>query len=168
VAFGDKLFGLRELKITNADGSGVVALPIALIMHITPRIESAQFAAEGLVVGVAATLVAVDWEIEAGGISLDALAKLVGDSAAAAGSAPNRSLTLSADAGVLFPYVRVYGRAVGEGSDDIHCKLWRCKLTSIEGTFRVGEFWVTSAAGVAVQSASGLWDFVQHETGVVL
>jgi hypothetical protein len=41
VAFGDKPFGLRELKITNADGSGVVALPIALIMHITPRIESA-------------------------------------------------------------------------------------------------------------------------------
>lgn len=168
MAFGDKPFGLRELKITNADGSGALALPVALIMHVTPRIVAAEFAAEGVVVGASAVLAAVDWEIEAGGISLDALAKLVGDSAAAAGSAPNRSLTLSADAGVLFPYVRVYGRAVGEGSDDIHCKLWRCKLTSIEGTFRVGEFWVTSAAGVAVQSASGLWDFVQHETGVVL
>lgn len=168
MAYGDKPFGLRELKITNADGSGVVALPSALILHVSPRIVAAEFTAEGVVVGASATVAAVEWEIEAGGISLEALAKLVGDSAASAGSAPNRSLTLSVDAGAAFPYVRIYGRAVGEGNDDIHCKLWRCKLTDIEGTFRVGEFWVTSAAGVAVQSASGLWDFVQHETGVGL
>lgn len=168
MAFGDKPFGLRELKITNIDGSGALALPTALLLHVTPRIESAEFTAEGVVVGATAVLVAADWELETGGIALDVLAKLVGDTVASAGSAPNRSVTLSADAGVPFPYVRIYGRARGEGADDIHCKLWRCKLTHIEGTFRVGEFWVTSASGVAVHSSSGLWDFVQHETAVVL
>lgn len=168
MAFGDKPFGLRELKITNADGSGALALPAAMILHVTPRIAASEMMAEGVVVGVSSVLVALDWEIEAGGVSLDVLAKLTGDTTASGGSAPNRVLTLSGDAGSALPYVRIYGRAVGDGADDIHCKLWRCKLTGIEGTFRVGEFWITSCAGVAVGGANGLFDFVQHETGIAL
>ncbi len=168
MAFGNRPFGLRELKITNADGSGAVALPTALILHVTPRIASMEFTAEGIVVGVSSVVTAADWELEAGGISLEALAKLLGDGTVSGGVAPNRTLTLASDADVALPYVRIYGRAVGDGVDDIHCKLWQCKLTGIEGTFRVGEFWITSCAGVAVSGASGLMDFVQHETAVVL
>lgn len=168
MAYGDKPFGLRELKITDSNGANALALPVAMILHVTPRILATQFAAEGLVVGVQSALVALDWEMEAGGISLEAFAKLIGDTNASAGSAPNRTLTLSADVGVTFPTVRIYGRAMGEGSDDVHVKLWACTLTNIEGTFRVGEFWVTSCAGVAISSASGLVDFVQHETAVAL
>lgn len=166
--YGERAFGLRDLKITSADGTGVVDLPAALILHVMPRIVATEFTAEGVVVGVSVYVAALDWELEAGGISLEALAKLTGDTAASGGSAPNRTLTLSMDADVAFPTVRIYGRAVGDGNDDIHCKLWACVLTSIEGTFRAGEFWVTSCAGVAVESASGLVDFVQHETAVAL
>lgn len=168
MAFGERPFGLRELKITNADGTGAVALPTAMILHVTPRIAATEMSAEGVVVGLVSVVVAADWELEAGGIGLDVLAKMLGDTTASGGSAPNRTLTLSNDVGVALPYVRIYGRAVGEGVDDIHCKLWKCKLTNVEGTFRVGEFWVTSCAGVAVGGTSGLFDFVQHETGIVL
>lgn len=166
--YGDTPFGLRELKIFAADGSAGVALPFGLMMHVMPRITVAEFTVEGVVVGVSAFAAAADWEIEAGGINLAALAKLTGVSSAEVGSTPNRTLTMNADAGVEFPYLRVYGRAVGDGNDDIHCRLFRCKLTSIDGSFRRGEFWITSCAGVAVSSANGLYEFVQRETKAAL
>lgn len=168
MAFGNRPFGLREVKITNADGSGAVALQAAMILHVTPRIAATEFMAEGIVLEVSSVVTAADWELEAGGISLDALAKLLGNTTTSGGVAPNRTLTLAGDTGLALPYVRIYGRAVGDGVDDIHCKLWQCKLTSIEGTFRVGEFWITSCAGVAVHGMNGLFDFVQHETAVAL
>lgn len=166
--YGEKPFGLRQLRITSADGSGVVTLPFGLMLHVTPRIEVAEFMAEGVMVGASARVVGAEWELEAGGISLEALAKLTGLSAAAAGSAPNRTLTLNAGAGAAFPYVRIYGRAVGDGSDDIYCRLYRAKLTSMEGTFRRGDFWITSCAGVAVADSNGVFEFVQRETGAAI
>lgn len=166
--YGDKPFGLRQVKVTSADGSGAVTLPVGLLLHVTPRIEVAEFFAEGVLVGASAQAVAADWEIEAGGISLEALAKLTGLTAAQTGSTPNRVLTLNAGAGLEFPYVRIYGRAVGEGNDDIYCRLYRAKLSSIDGTFRRGEFWITSCAGVAVANSNGLYEFVQRETGAAI
>lgn len=167
--YGDKPFGLRQLKITSADGSGAVTLPYGLMLHVTPRIEVAEFYAEGVMVGASAVAAAADWEIEAGGISLEALAKLTGLTASQVGSTPNRTLTLTAGAGSEFPYVRIYGRAVGEGNDDIYCRLYRAKLSSIDGSFRRGEFWITSCAGVAVNSSAGLlYEFVQRETGAAI
>lgn len=166
--YGDKPFGLRQLKVTSADGSGAVTLPYGLLLHVTPRIEAAEFFAEGVAVGVSSVAVAADWELEAGGISLEALAKLTGLTASQTGSTPNRVLTLTAGAGLEFPYVRIYGRAAGEGNDDIYCRLYRAKLTSIDGTFRRGEFWITSCAGVAVANSTGLYEFVQRETGAAI
>lgn len=166
--YGDKPFGLRQVRITSADGSAAVTLPYGLMLHVTPRIEVAEFFAEGVVVGAATRAVAAEWELEAGGISLEALAKLTGLTAAAAGSAPNRTLTLNTAAGAQFPYIRIYGRAAGDGADDIYCRLYRAKLTSIEGTFRRGDFFITSCAGVAVANSNGLYEFVQRETGAAI
>jgi hypothetical protein len=165
--YGDKLFGLRELKLFNADGSGGLLLPRAMMLHVTPVIESARFEADGKLIGASSFLAGAEWELEAGGISLEVFAKLTGLSEVLAGSTPNRTLTLTQNAGAAFPYLRIYGRAVGD-SGDIHCRLYRCKLTALEGTFRTKEFWVTYATGVAVSSASGVLEFVQRETGASL
>lgn len=165
--YGDKPFGLRELKLFNADGSGGLLLPRAMMLHVTPVIESARFEADGKLVGASSFLAGAEWELETGGISLEAFAKLTGLSEVLAGVTPNRTLTLTQSAGAAFPYLRIYGRAIGD-SGDIHCRLYRCKLTALEGTFRTKEFWVTYAAGVAVHSASGVLEFVQRETGASL
>jgi hypothetical protein len=106
--------------------------------------------------------------LEAGGISLEALAKLTGLTAASAGSAPNRTLTLSADAGAQMPYLRIAGRAVAAEGGDVYVRLYRCKLEALEGTFRAGEFWVSYAKGVAVTNGSAVMDFVQQETAAAL
>ena len=169
MAYGDKPFGLREVKLYSADGSGGVALPSSLMLHVTPRLDSARFYTDGVLIGASGSIVAAEWELEAGGLSLDATAKLLGFSPASAGSAPNRTYTLSVLAGAIFPYLRIYGRAVSDNGDGIHCRLFRCKVESLEGTFRRGDFYITSCAGVAAKHSSlGVLEWVQHETVTAL
>lgn len=167
--FGEQPFGLRQVVLTDDAGANAVTLTRSLMLHVTPRVEAVEFEAEGVLVGVSAAVVAADWELEAGGISLEAWARLTGLSVVQAGSTPNRTWTMAGAAAAAFPYVRVYGRAVGDGgSDDVYCRLYRCKLTSIEGTFRRGEFFISSCAGVAVKHSSGVFEFVQRETAATL
>ena len=167
--YGDRPFGLRQVVITDDAGGTGVALPRALMLHVTPRVQAVEFEAEGVIVGASAVVVAADWELEAGGISLEAWAKLTGLTVTQAGATPNRTWSMAGAGGAAFPYVRVYGRAVGDGgSDDVYCRLYRCKLASIEGTFRRGEFFISSAAGVAVKHSSGVFEFVQRETAASL
>jgi len=166
--YGGFPYGLRQVALYNADGTGKLALPAAMMMHVTPLTASARFEADGHLVGAASFVEGAEWELEAGGISLEALAKLTGLTAASAGSAPNRTLTLSADAGAQMPYLRIAGRAVAAEGGDVYVRLYRCKLEALEGTFRAGEFWVSYAKGVAVTNGSAVMDFVQQETAAAL
>ncbi len=166
--YGNFAFGLREIALYSADGTGKVLLPAAMMLHVTPLLNSVRFEADGRVVGAAGFVAGAEWELEAGGISLEALAKLTGDAAATAGSAPNRTLTLSHGAGDAMPYLRIAGRALAGDGGDVFARLYRCKVEALEGTFREGEFWVTYAKGVAVSDGPRVYEFVQRETAAAL
>lgn len=166
--YGNYSYGLRQVALYNADGTGKVTLPAALMMHVTPLLQSARFEADGRLVGAASFVAGAEWELEAGGISLEAFAKLTGLAATSAGSAPSRTLTLSADAGAQFPYLRIAGRAVAAEGGDVYARLYRCKVEAMEGTFREGEFWVSFAKGVAVSNGTVAFEFVQQETVAAL
>lgn len=147
-----------------------MTLPSAMMLHFTEKTMNTKFVADGVWVAARTIPVGVEWELEAGGISLDAYAKMTGRTATAVGTTPNRTVTMNADTGTEFPYFRIYGRAVGDiGTDDIYCVIYRCKVQELEGTFRNNEFFITSCAGVGVDdSALGLFQFVQRETGAAL
>ena len=99
---------------------------------------------------------------------LEALAKLTGGTASQVGSTPNRTLTVSQDSGAQMPYLRIAGRAVSASGGDVICRLYRCKVEALEGTFRDGEFWVTYCKGVAVSNGTIVYEFVQQETAAAL
>ena len=165
--YGDFPFGLRQIALYDTAGANKVLMPAALMMHVTPLLETARFEADGHLVGAAAFVSGAEFEMEAGGISLEAIAKLTGGSASQVGSTPNRTLTLSQDAGAQMPYLRIAGRAVSDAGDVI-CRLYRCKVEALEGTFRDGEFWVTYCKGVAVSNGTVVYEFVQEETAAAL
>ncbi len=165
---GNYPFGIRQIALYNADGSGKVLLPAAMMMHVTPLLETARFEANGQLVGASSLVAGAEWELEAGGLSLEAFAKLTGGSAAAAGTTPNRTLTLGQDAGAAMPYLRITGRAVSADGGDVYVSLYRCKLEALEGTLRDAEYWVSYAKGVAVSNGSLVYEFVQRETGAAL
>lgn len=167
--YGDKPYGLRDVKITNLAGTTQVDLPAARRLNYSERLATGELTGDDVIKTVVSSLMAIDWELEAGGISLEAWALLTGRTATEAGSTPNRTLTMTASGGDVFPWIKIYGKSVGDGSDDIHVKFFKAKVTSIEGTFGEGEFFVTSCSGVAVDDGTnGISDVVQNETAASL
>ena len=169
MAFGDKPFGLRDVKLTPIGSGSQVDLPSSRTLKFSERVTSGELKGDDKLAAVVAYSEAVEWSLEAGGISLEAYALMTGRTATTAGTSPNQTTTLTGNAQDSFPYFKIYGKSVGDGSDDIHVKLFKCKLTSIEGTFQGDEFFVTSAEGIAVDDGTnGLFEFVQNETATSL
>ena len=167
--YGDKPFGLRDVKITNMAGDTQVDLPAARTLSFTERIRSGELSGDDALKAIVAFAEAVEFSLESGGISLEAYALMTGRTATESGTTPSQTNTLSGAAGDVFPYIKIYGKSIGDGDDDLHVKLWKAKLTSIEGSFGEGEFFVTSASGVAMDDGSnGIWDIVQNETAASL
>lgn len=169
MAYGDKPFGMRQLVTYDSAGANAVALPVGLMLRFAERLATTEFAAEDEIVAVRTRVIGVDWELEAGGISLAAWARMTGRTATESGTTPNRVLTLTAANGDDFPYFRIYGRSIGDGGDDVRVQLLNVKLTAIEGTLRDGQYVVTSCAGVGLQNGSGqVYQVIQRETAAVL
>ncbi len=167
--YGDKPFGLRDIKLTNIGETSQVDLPASQTLSFGERVVSGELTGDDALKAVVAFAEALEWSLEAGGISLEAYALMTGRTNTESGSTPNQTNTLTGSAGDVFPYFQIYGKSIGEGDDDIHVKLFKCKLTSIEGSFAQGEFWITSASGVSVDDGSnGIWDIVQNETATAL
>lgn len=170
MAFGDKPFGLRDVKLTSIDGATQVDLPNSQTMRFSEVLTSGELRGDDATRSIVAYTDKVEWELSAGGISLEAYALMTGRSLATAGTTPNQTKTLTASAGDVFPYFKIYGKSVGDGADDIHVKIWKAKLMQpIEGTYQDGEFLVTSCSGVAIDDGSnGIFDIVQNETAANL
>lgn len=169
MAYGDKPFGMRQIITYDSAGANAVALPVGMMLRFAERLATTEYTAEDEVVALRARLVGVDWELEAGGISLAAWARMTGRTATESGTTPNRILTLAATNGDEFPYFRIYGRSIGDAGDDVRVQILNAKVTAIEGTLRDGQYVVTSCAGVGLQNGSGLvYQVIQRETAAVL
>lgn len=168
MAFGDKPFGIRDIKIVGKSGAAV-DLPNARTMSFNERVRSGELSGDDKTVAIVAYADAVEWTLEAGGISLEAYAELTGRTVVTAGVTPNQTKTLSGDGGDVFPYVKIYGKSIGDGDDDVHVKIFRAKVTNIQGQLADSEFFVTSCQGTGIADATnGLFDVVQNETAANL
>lgn len=167
MSYGEVPFGMREIVIRDENNANQVDFPVSILMAISERIEAVEYMAEGKLVAMESHVVACDWELEAGGISLAAWARLTGRTADEVGTTPNRTRSTSILRDV-FPYVQILGRSVGDASDDIYIRLFRAKVTRIEGTLRQREFYISSCAGVAVPRAVDgyIYTIVQRETAL--
>ena len=165
-----KPFGLRDIKITNMAGTTQVDLPSAQTLRFSERIRFGELSGDDKTVAVVGFSDAVEWTLEAGGIPLAAYAAMTGRTMTAAGTTPSQTNTLIGASQQTFPYFKIYGQALGDGIDGVHCLIYKAKLTgSIEGTFGDGEFFVTSCSGVAIDDGTnGIFKFIQNETSTTL
>ena len=165
--YGTKPYGLRSVKIVSEDDSTVVALDAPQTFSFTERIKTSELAGRDATVAIASYTDAVEWELEAGGLPLDAYALMTGRSVTVTGSSPNETTSLVGHTGDVFPYFKVYGQAIGQGDDggDVHCKLNRVKITTLEGGLADGEFWITKCGGIGIgNDENQAFEFVQNET----
>jgi hypothetical protein len=168
--FGDKPYGLEELVLVPLPTGTAVTLPIGRMLKFKERVKSGELEGDDKVAATVARVTAVEWELEAGGVSLEAWALMTGRTVVSSGSTPNRTVTLEGDAPKSYPYFKIYGKAVGEGSDNIHCKVFKAKvMDGIEGSFQNGEFFITSCKGIGIADSTGkAYEFVQNETAADL
>jgi hypothetical protein len=165
MAFGDKPYGLHDVKVTPVSGSQK-DFPIAQSLKFGIRVLSGELSGDDQLVAVAANVEAIDWELEAGGISLDAYGIMMGMTPTTSDTTPSAYYTLAVASAARLPYFKIYGKSLGDGTDDIHVKIPKAKITdTIEGTLAGGEFMVTSCKGIGVADTNGhCVIIVQNET----
>jgi hypothetical protein len=163
------IYGLHDIKLTNLAGTTQVDLPAAQTMTWNETIVSDSLRGDDKIVSTNSFVEGGEFTLEAGGISLEAYALMTGETVVSAGSTPNRTVTLTRTAGKAFPWMKVYGRALGDNGDGVHVKLRKAKLTSLEGNMTGQEFYITKAGGIFIADSSDqLYDIVKLETDAAL
>lgn len=168
-------YGLRDVRITPYNTAGVLGTPVDLPNARTFSFEESEdfeeLRGDDRVVATRGQGPTVGWELEAGGISLEAYVVLNGGAIVETGTTPNIKKTytkLATDAKQRF---KAEGQAISESGGDFHVVVYNCKATEgVEGELSDGAFWLTSASGVGIAdtATSKIYDFVQNETAVAI
>ena len=114
----------------------------------------------------------VEWELESGGISLEAYQVAAGGTIIISGSTPNVVKRYSKSITDARPYFKIEGRAINDNGGDFHGIIYRAKADgSLEGTLEDATFWVTSMSGKGYGSLESgtldrVYDFIHNETAV--
>ena len=165
-----KPFGLSDVKLTSIDGSVQADLPASTKLTFKERVKSAEGPGDDMLSVVVAVRDAVEWELEATGLPLEALAVMYGTTTGTTGSTPNQVKTLSQAGGVRLPYFKIYGKSLGEGDDDVHCIIYKAKVTEgLDAPLAYGELQTATIKGIGIDDGTnGIYDWVQNETADTL
>lgn len=156
-------YGLNQLKVVPAGGS-IVAFPWGQTLKFSEEPSTNELKGDDKIVASVTILEKIDWEIEAGGISLEAYAAVTGRTLTNAGTGEAETQTMRISGADTYPYFKLYGKVITD-EGDLHMKLYKCKLSKIEGEFKNGEFFVTKCEGIAIDDeTNGIADLVRNET----
>lgn len=173
MALGNTLpFGLRDVKLYAVDAVGVrsgagVDLPVSRTFSFKETTSSEQLVGDDIIQGSHEYNPVVEWELEAGGYSLEAYAILAGGTVGSSGTTPAQVKTYTKKNTDARPYFEVEGQAISDSGGDMHAIVYRAKCDGdLDGKFENGNFALTKASGKAYGRLSDgkLYDFVQNET----
>lgn len=170
-------YGVRDLKLTRyTDGAGTVLdtvsvdLPNMQTLSFSQSEEFQELRGDDRQIATRGKGAIVEWELEAGGISLPAWEIMSGGTTIESGIAPNRVWTQRKRSTTQAPYFRVEGRAISDSGGDVHAVIYRCRVTdSLEGDFGDGEYFVTHTSGQGMplmldDDEDVLYDMIINET----
>jgi hypothetical protein len=172
-------YGLRDVRLypLAADwslGTGV-DLPVARVFTFSDTEAFTELTGDDTTQASHGAGPVVEWELEAGGISLAAYQVMAGGAIVRTGVTPNIKDTFTKLTTDSRPYFQVEGRAISDSGGDVHTIVYRCKADSnLEGTFEGGNFFLTKGKGkgygdnVGASPTFKLYQFVQNETGVAI
>lgn len=154
-----KPFGLRDILLISMDNEESADLPASRTLAFKERVMSAEFTGDDELQGVTTIPIGCEGDLENGGISLNAYAMMTGHTLTP-GAGTN---TLEGDSS-SFPYFQIFGKSVDDEGGDIHCKIFKAKLTEpLQGDFKYGEFFVTKMKFVGVKIGRKAFEFVAND-----
>jgi len=163
-------FGLRDVKITpiNTDGTlgTSVDLPVAQTLSFSEAEEYEELRGDDRLVAVHGKGPVVEWELEAGGISLEAWNVLSGGTITNSGSGSAEVKDFLKKTTDQRRYFRIEGQSIADDGGDVHVIIYKCKADdTLEGEFGDGVFFVTSCSGRGLGDASdNLYRITWNET----
>jgi hypothetical protein len=169
-------YGLRDVKLIELNATGTaevgapVDLPVSRTLSFSESEESQELRGDDSVVSTRGSGPTMDWDLEAGGIKLEAYRIMAGGTIVTTGSSPNLKKTYTKKTTDGRPYFKIRGRAINDNGGDLHAIIYRAKVEgTIEGSMGDQEFWITSCSGRGFGSfeASHLdkvYEWVHNET----
>lgn len=172
-------YGLRDVQLTpyatpTTLGTPKVDLPNSRTFSFEESEEFEELRGDDKVVATRGRGASVSWELESGGISLEAYAVMAGGKITKSGTAGAEVKTYQKKVTDARPEFKVEGQAISESGGDFHVVLYRCKASdSLSGSLEDGTFWLTSASGTALPSkltgsTDVLYDFVQNDVATAI
>lgn len=172
-------YGLRDVKLTplGADGSTpgtAVDLPVARTFTFKETEDSTELRGDDQVVAEHGSGPVLEWDLESGGISLEAYAVMAGGAVTSAGTTPSIVKTYRKLVTDTRPYFKAEGQAIGDSGGDLHGLVYKCKASGdLEGAMTDSEFWLTKASGKGFASTETsktgrLYDYVINETAAAI
>lgn len=173
-------FGLREIKLipyTDAAATilgTAVKLPNSRTLSFAEAEEFEDLRGDDELVASHGSGPNVEWELEGGGVSFEAVAVMYGGVVSTTGVTPNQVKTITKYSGTTYqqsqrPYFRIMGRSISDSGGDFWCLIYRCKATdNLEGEMADGQFFLTGASGLGYSSKEAttlkrVWQWVQNE-----
>lgn len=167
-------YGLREVKLYPIANDGTVGtavkLPASRTFTFAEAEDFTELRGDDRVQATRGQGPQVDWDLEGGGISLEAYAAIAGGTVTESGVTPNIKKTYKKKVTNARPYFQVKGRAISDSGGDFHIVVYKCKANDdIGGELSDGEFFLTEASGIGIgNTAEDLYDFIHNETEVAL
>lgn len=162
-------YGLRDVKIkpiTNGVVGAGVDLPNSRTFSFSEAEDFEELRGDDGLVAVHGQGPAVDWELEGGGISFEAVKAMYGGTITETGTTPAIAKTYAKKGTDQRPYFEVEGQAISDSGGDFHVRLPKCRATGeLSGELTDGSFWLTGASGRAMPADDGtVYEFTQNET----
>lgn len=171
-------YGLRDVKLTPRENDGTYGTMVDLNASRTLSwADSADFTdlrGDDTQLAERESGAGVNWDLEQGGISLEAYVVMAGGSVTTSGVAPDQIKTFSKLGTSSRPYFRIDGQAINDNGGDTKIVIYKAKATGdIGGEFSEGSFELTSASGRGYPEDAGtnigkLYDLVQYETSAAI
>lgn len=170
-------FGLRQVKLVPLDNNGAeivaqgVFLPASRTFSFGETEEFETLEGDDRTIASHGAGPTVDWDLEGGGISLEAWKVLSGGAVAQTGTTPNVVKTFTKLTTDARPYFNVYGRAISDSGGDFEMRVFRCKADGdLEAGLENGSFLLTAASGKGYGNEVGskLYELVHRETPAAL
>lgn len=174
-------FGLRDVKLTGyTDATATVLngssvdLPNSRTLSFAESEAFEDLRGDDRLVATHGAGPQVEWSLEGGGVSLQAVQVMYGGTITTSGVTPNRVVKLTKKVTDVRPYFKIEGQVISDSGGDLHAVIYRAKATdNLTGEFGDGQFFLTGASGLGLPSlvvadADKVWDFIQNETATAI
>lgn len=165
-------YGLRDVKLRQMGSDGSlgtsVDLPVSMTFSFKETEEYEELRGDDRLVAIHGKGPEVEWELEAGGISLDAWKVLTGGTITNSGSGTTEQKSFTKKTTDARPYFQVEGLSLGDDGGSTYVKVYKCKCDGdLEGEFADGQFFTTKCSGRGLGNSSDqLYTITWDETAL--